>query len=48
MLALVAWAQRCFLLAHLAGGSLPLPFRSFGAAFAWSVADVACAAPAWP
>ena len=45
MLALVAWAQRCCLLSRLALPSMPLSFRSFGAAFAWSVADVACAPP---
>lgn len=43
MLALVNWAQRCCLLSRLALPGMPLSFRSFGAAFAWSVADVACA-----
>jgi hypothetical protein len=41
MLALVAWAQRCCLLAGLGARGLPPAFRGFGAAFAWSVADVA-------
>ncbi|KAK9840767.1 hypothetical protein WJX81_003336 [Elliptochloris bilobata] len=40
MLALVAWAQRCFLLSSLPIGGMPLTFRSFGTALAWSVADV--------
>ena len=56
MLALVAWAQRCCLLAGLGARGLPPAFRGFGAAFAWSVADVASpfdgladpAARGWP
>lgn len=43
MLALVAWAQRCCLLANLAGRGMPQSFRSFGATFSWSLADVTCA-----